>query len=77
MIVGPDCSVSTEPVAELALHWNLVQVSNTDIILYSLLFAHCYNYIAIAMSYIVLVKQNILKGNFLSRYQLASHYIAS
>ena len=28
MIVGADCSVSTEPVAELAPHWNLVQVDN-------------------------------------------------
>ncbi len=27
MIVGADCSTSTEPVAELAPFWNLVQVS--------------------------------------------------
>ena len=26
MIVGADCSTSTEPVAELAPFWNLVQV---------------------------------------------------
>lgn len=27
MIVGADCSTSTEPVAELAPFWNLVQVN--------------------------------------------------
>ena len=37
MIVGADCSVSTEPVAELAPYWNLVQVGNTDIMLFSYL----------------------------------------
>ena len=26
MIVGADCSISTEPIAELAPFWNLVQV---------------------------------------------------
>ena len=26
MIIGADCSVSTEPIAELAPFWNLVQV---------------------------------------------------
>ena len=26
MLIGSDCSVVTEPVAELAPHWNLVQV---------------------------------------------------
>ena len=27
MLIGADCSVATEPVAELAPNWNLVQVS--------------------------------------------------
>jgi len=27
MLIGADCSVATEPVAELAHNWNLVQVS--------------------------------------------------
>ena len=26
MLIGSDCSVSTEPVAEISHHWNLVQV---------------------------------------------------
>lgn len=26
MIIGADCSISTEPIAELAPFWNLVQV---------------------------------------------------
>ena len=28
MLIGADCSVATEPVAELAPNWNLVQVSH-------------------------------------------------
>jgi len=28
MLIGADCSVATEPVAELSPHWNLVQVSD-------------------------------------------------
>ena len=26
MLIGSDCSVSTEPIAEISHHWNLVQV---------------------------------------------------
>ena len=26
MLIGSDCSVSSEPVAEISHHWNLVQV---------------------------------------------------
>jgi len=28
MLIGPDCSIATEPVAEIAPNWNLVQVSH-------------------------------------------------
>jgi len=28
MLIGSDCSVATEPVAELSHNWNLVQVSH-------------------------------------------------
>ena len=28
MLIGSDCSVSSEPVAEISHHWNLVQVVN-------------------------------------------------
>ena len=27
MMIGADCSVATEPVAELTPHWNIVQVT--------------------------------------------------
>ena len=26
MLIGSDCSVSSEPIAEISHHWNLVQV---------------------------------------------------
>jgi len=31
MLIGPDCSVTSEPVAELAPNWNLVQVRSVAI----------------------------------------------
>jgi len=34
MLIGADCSVATEPVAELAPNWNLVQVSLVVLVSY-------------------------------------------
>ena len=31
MMIGADCSVATEPVAELTPHWNIVQVAKPTI----------------------------------------------
>ena len=49
MLIGSDCSVSTEPVAELTPNWNIVQVRTADIENYVFIFLlrHSYNHIII------------------------------
>ena len=34
MLIGSDCSIATEPVAEIAHNWNLVQVSQLAVIIH-------------------------------------------
>ena len=64
MIIGADCSTATEPVAELAPFWNLVQVSKYNvthnacslkILLCSLkaLFMHLFSIVIVVVVFVV------------------------
>jgi len=44
MLIGADCSVSTEPIAEIAHTWNLIQVASYMAIEYMYIL-HTWSYV--------------------------------
>ena len=53
MLIGSDCSVSTEPIAQISHHWNLVQVSYIECVLdWAACNDKCYGIVDISVKFI-------------------------